>query len=116
MDEAPGKDIDQMLRSALYTAVPIRLNVAGKLLIDAKVNDVNGVYILDTGAGSPVVDSSQSEHLKLTLNTDESELSGGGLGEHGLENIPSYNNVVEINGVKIENVAFAVMSLASVWE
>jgi hypothetical protein len=33
-----------------YTAVPLRQNIAGQLLINAKINDVDGVYILDSGA------------------------------------------------------------------
>lgn len=111
-----AENITQFLTSLGYIAIPIRQNAAGQLLINAKINDVDGVYILDTGAGTTVVDTRQSGTLKLKLNHDEAELSGGGVGGHGIENIPSYNNKIEINDFKIDNLAIAVMSLESAWE
>ena len=110
------ESIAQFLTSMGYIAIPFRQNVAGHLLIDAKVNDVDGVYILDSGAGRTVVDAKQLDSLKLTLNYDESALTGGGVGAHSIENIPSYNNKIEINNFKIDNLAVAVMSLETAWE
>jgi predicted aspartyl protease len=109
-------NITQFLISIGYIAIPIRQNIAGQLLINAKINYVEGVYILDTGAGTTVVDAKQADTLKLRLSIEESELTGGGVGGHGMENIPSYNNVVEINNIKIDNIAIAVMSLESAWQ
>lgn len=86
------------------------------MLIDAKINEVTGVYILDTGAGTSVVDAKQVDTLKLKLNHDETELTAGGVGGHGIENVPSYNNTIEINSYKMDNLAVAVMPLDSAWE
>jgi hypothetical protein len=110
------ESIDQFLTSMGYTAIRFRLSVAGQLLINAKINDVDGVYILDSGAGHTVVDAKQLDTLKLKLNYDESELTGGGIGAHGIENIPSYNNKIEINNFRIDNLIVAVMSLETAWE
>lgn len=110
------ENITQFLTSLGYIAIPFRQNVAGQLLINAKINDVDGLYILDTGAGGTVVDARQSDTLKLKLTHDETELTGGGVGGHGIENVPSYNNKIEINNFKIDNLAVAVMSLESAWE
>jgi len=109
-------ETNQFLLSLGYSAIPIRQNIAGQLLINAKINDVDGVYILDTGAGTTVVDAKQSEYLKLDLNQDETVYTGGGIGVHGIENIPSYNNRIEICNFKIDNMVVAVMSLESAWE
>ena len=49
----------QVLNSLGYIAIPINQNIAGQLLINAKINDVDGVYILDTGASTTVIDTSQ---------------------------------------------------------
>ncbi|HET6767050.1 MAG TPA: hypothetical protein VFH08_06620, partial [Chitinophagaceae bacterium] len=84
--------VTQFLTSMGYIAIPFRQNITGLLLINARINDVDGVYILDSGAGRTVVDTKQMNTLKLKLNYDETVLTGGGVGAHGLENVPSYNN------------------------
>ena len=55
-----------------YTIIPFRQNAAGQLPIDAKINDVDGVYVLDSGAGQTVVDAKQLHTLRLKINHDES--------------------------------------------
>ena len=111
-----SEKISQFLTSMGYTAIPFRQNVAGQLLINAKLNDVDGVYILDSGAGQTVVDAKQSDALKLKLNYDETASTGGGLGVHSIETVPSYNNKIEINNFKMDNFVVAVMSLETAWE
>lgn len=106
----------QLLSPMGYITTPLRQNVAGQLLINAKINGVDGVYILDSGAGQTVVDAKQSDTLKLKLNYEETALTGGGVGAHSMENVPSYNNTIEINNFKIDNQVVAVMSLESAWE
>ena len=110
------ENITQFLTSMGYTAIPLRQNVAGQLLVNAKINDVDGVYILDSGAGQTVVDAKQLDTLKLKLNYNETALTGGGLGVHSVENVPSYNNKIEINNFRMDNLIVAVMSLETAWE
>ena len=110
------ENIAQFLISMGYVSIPVRQNVTGLLLINAKINDVDGVYILDTGAGQTVVDTKQLDTLKLKLNYDETLLTGGGVGAHSIENVPSYNNKIDINNFKMDNLVVAVMSLETAWE
>ncbi|HEX6170851.1 MAG TPA: aspartyl protease family protein [Chitinophagaceae bacterium] len=110
------ENIAQFLTSMGYIAIPFRQNVAGHLLINARINDVDGIYILDSGAGRTVIDAKQLDTLKLKLSHDETALTGGGVGAHGIENIPSYHNRIEINNFKIDDLAIAVMSLETAWE
>ena len=110
------ENVNQFLTSIGYIPIPFRQNVAGQLLINAKINDVDGVYILDSGAGQTVVDAQQLDTLKLKVNYDEAALTGGGVGAHGIENIPSYNNKIEMNNFKLDNLVVAVMSLETAWE
>jgi predicted aspartyl protease len=111
MDKMP-----QLLASLGYTAIPVRQNIAGQLIIDAKINDVDGSYILDTGAGTTVIDAQQADTLKLILSHEESVFTGGGVGAHGLENIPSHKNILEIAGFKMESLSVAVMPLDTAWQ
>jgi Aspartyl protease len=111
-----AENIAQFLTSLGYISIPFRHSVAGQLLINAKINDIDGVYILDSGAGQTVVDAKQSDTLKLKLNKEEAALTGGGLGVHSIETIPSYKNIIELNNFKIDSLVVAVMSLDSAWE
>lgn len=112
MNTQSTENISSLLISMGYLVVPITQNIAGQLII----NGVEGLYILDSGAGQTVVDTKQCENLNLKLNMDDATYSGGGLGVHSIETIPSYNNKIEINGFKIDTSPIAVMSLASAWE
>lgn len=116
MADTIAENVNKVLTQMGYFPVPIRQNIAGQILIDARINNVLGSYILDTGAGTSVVDDKRIELLGLKLNDDEAELTGGGIGGHGIKNIPSYGNIVDIHGLVIENVSIAVMSLASAWD
>ena len=116
LKDASRKNISEFLTSLGYIAIPFRQNAAGLLLINAKINGVDGVYILDSGAGQTVVDTKHIDALKLKLNYDETAYTGGGVGAHGIENVPSYNNTLEIDNFKIDDMVVAVMSLVTAWE
>ena len=105
-----------MLASKGYIPIPLRQNVTGQLLVVAKINDVEGLYILDTGAGQTVVDTKLAGTLKLKLNLDETVFTGGGVGAHSIENVPSYGNKLVLGSFKLDNLVIAVMSLETAWE
>ena len=94
-----------------YDSIPIRQNAVGLLLITAKVNDVEGLFILDTGAGTSVIDTKQASHLLLNLQKDNASFSGAGAGGVGIEVIPSEGNKIEIGKHIVTDFTFAVMSL-----
>ncbi len=108
--------LSEFLTGKAYVAIPLKQNIAGLLLVDAAINGVKGTYILDTGAGQTVVDRNQIANLKLELKHDETAQTGGGVGASGIENIPSYNNNLEINTFKLEPFTVAVMSLETAWQ
>lgn len=113
---ASVKSTAEFLASKGYVGIPIRQNIAGHLLVSAAINDVEGVYILDSGAGRTVIDTIRVDTLKLKLSHDESEATGGGFGGHGVENVPSYNNTIRIGGFSMDELAVAVMPLSTAWE
>jgi len=110
------KSTADFLASKGYVAIPFRQNVAGQLLIAASLNDVDGVYILDSGAGRTVIDAIRVDLLKLKLSHDEAEATGGRFGGHGIENVPSYNNTLRMGSFTISDLAVAVMPLSTAWE
>ena len=109
-----GKDLTDFLTQKGYYAIPIQQNNAGHLLVATKLNGVEGLFILDTGAGGTVVDSKQAGRLELSLQKDNKALSGAGAGGQGLEVIQSSGNRIEIGNHIVEDFTLSVMSLEHV--
>ena len=107
-------DISAFLSRRGYEAIPIRQNIAGLLLISVKVNGIEGLFILDTGAGVSVIDSSQVDSLQLTLQKDSASFSGAGAGGQGLEVIPSKGNTIEIGNHVVTDFTLSIMSFEHV--
>lgn len=108
------KDITFFLSQKGYDAIPIRENPAGLLLITVKVNGIEGSFILDTGAGVSVIDSSHASRLQLTLEKDSATFTGAGAGGQGLEVIPSNGNKIEIGNHTVTDFTLSVMSFEHV--
>lgn len=108
------RDIAAFLSEKGYDVIPIQQNTAGLLLINVKVNGIEGLFILDTGAGVSVVDSRQVSRLQLTLQKDDTTFTGAGAGGQGLEVIPSIGNKIEIGNHTVNDFTLSVMSFEHV--
>jgi len=104
-------DMTAFLSQKGYDSIPILQNAVGLLLITVKVNGIEGLFILDTGAGSSVIDTKHVKDLQLNLQTDSASNTGAGAGGLGIEVIPSNGNKVEIGNYMVMDFTFAVMSL-----
>src|SRR6188474_268940 len=99
-----------------YDSIPIRENELGLLLITVKVNDIEGLFILDTGAGNSVIEAKQANHHQLILQKDSATFTGAGAGGQGIEVIPSRGNKIEIGNHLVSDFTFSVMSLEHAME
>ena len=109
--EQMQEDLNSFLTRKGYTAIPIVQNAVGLLLITVVVNDVSGWFILDTGAGISLIESSYIERFKLNLNIDETSYSGAGAGGQGLKVVPATGNKIEIGDYTISDFTISTMSL-----
>ena len=105
------KDITAFLSRKGYDSIPICQNAVGLLLITVKVNGIESLFILDTGAGNSVIDTKQASHLLLILQKDSASFTGAGAGGQGIEVIPSKGNKIEIGNHIVRDFTFSVMSL-----
>lgn len=105
------EDLTTFLTKKGYTAIPMRQSALGLLLLDVKVNNVPASFILDTGAGSTVVDIAYADKLNLVLQKDNAEFTGAGAGGGGLEVVPAEGNKIEFGDHIIHDLTFSVMSL-----
>ena len=104
------KDITAFLLQKGYDVIPIRQNAAGLLLITVKVNGIEGLFILDTGASISVIASNHASRLQLILQNDNANFTGAGAGGQGLEVIPSEGNTIEIGNHLVTDFMLSVMS------
>ena len=109
-----SEDLEGFLTKKGYDVIPFIVNAAGLLLVSVKVNGNEGLFILDTGAGTTVVEKNQVERLNLVLQHDNAEFSGAGAGGGGLEIIPSTGNTVEIGNHLLSDFTLTVMSFEHV--
>lgn len=108
------KDVHTFLIEAGYEAIPIIENIAGHLLIPVTVNGIQGLFIVDTGAGGTVVDFTRVDELKLLIQKEETTFTGAGAGGQGLEVCPSKGNRIEIGKFILPDFTISVMSLEHV--
>src|SRR6476659_10425611 len=106
-----NNDMTAFLSQKGYDPIPILQNTVGLLLITVKVNGIEGLFILDTGAGNSVVDTQHASHLLLNLQKESASFTGAGAGGMGIEVIPSNGNEVEIGNHIVRDFTLAVMNL-----
>lgn len=94
-----------------YASIPFKQNAAGLLIVNAMINEVMGLFILDTGAGTTVVDEREADYLRLSLDLDSISYSGGGAGGHSLAVIPCRGNKMQLGNYIAEDFTVAAMNL-----
>ena len=109
-------DLQAFLDKEGYVAIPIMENISGHLLVEAQVNGVAGLFIVDTGAGGTVVDLARAEELNLNHEKDNTTFTGAGAGGQGLEVCPSLGNTIEIGNYIRRDFTISLMSLLHVSE
>jgi predicted aspartyl protease len=107
-------DLSHFLSEHGFQPIELSRNSAGHLTMKAKINDVEGLFILDTGAGCSVIDAINSDTLKLRLEIDNITNKGAGAGGNMLQVIPSKGNTLIINNIVIEDFTLSVMNLEHV--
>ena len=55
--------------------IPFKILSTNHIIIDAKVNNVNGKFLIDTGASNSCIDLNKSNKFKLTFETSNEQAS-----------------------------------------
>jgi len=106
------KSLAEFLFHNNYHQVPLKKLGTGHLLIDVSINDVPGVFILDTGASTTVVDEKNIELFRLKVVMEDTK--GAGAGGGGLTVYSSDDNKLSINEFHISPFKLAAMSFEHV--
>lgn len=100
-------------QKGFYRIILKRLK-SGHYTFSAKVNNVSGVFILDTGASNSCIGFVYDSYFNL--NNEESEIKAAGAGALNMETALAKNNLLVIGDWKLKKMDFILMNLSHVNE
>lgn len=104
--------LKKLLESKGYTKIKLSLTATNHLELKAKINKIEGTFILDTGASSSCVGFDAISHFQLLA--EESDLRAAGAGATNMLTQVAQQNKVEIKGWKIKKVDLVLFDLTHV--
>ncbi|MAP81822.1 MAG: acid protease [Aequorivita sp.] len=103
-----------LLEDQLFYRIPLKNLETGHYLFSAKVNGVNGNFILDTGASTSCIGFDEGTHFKLI--SEDSIVKAAGAGAINMKTMLSRKNNFSIKQWSIKNMDFILFDLSHVNE
>lgn len=108
------KSLKKFLSKKKYIQVPLELTVTNHLEIRAKINGINGRFILDTGASNTCVGLDKSDFFKLVSKV--SKIKAAGAGATNMHTEIATKNIVKIGRWQKKKVKIVLFDLTHVNE
>ena len=104
--------LKKVLQKKKYIKIKLKKTATNHLELKAKINDVKGRFILDTGASNSCVGIDLIEYFNL--QAEESETKAAGAGATDMETLKSENNFLEIGKWKTASCNLVLFDLTHV--
>ncbi|MEP3999263.1 MAG: retropepsin-like aspartic protease [Ekhidna sp.] len=104
--------LKKFLKKKDYVRIPLILTATDHFEINAKINDVKGRFILDTGASNTCIGMNRIDHFKLI--SKESKIKAAGAGATNMETLVSKKNSIEFRTWKFKKLKIVVFDLKHV--
>ena len=104
--------LQEFLLNKGYTKIKLHLTKTNHFEIKAKINDVKGTFILDTGASNSCVGFDSVE--LFNLDTEESDIKAAGAGAIDMETKMSQQNKINIGKWKDDKLVLVLFNLTHV--
>ncbi|MGJ8658543.1 retropepsin-like aspartic protease family protein [Cellulophaga fucicola] len=95
-----------------YTKIKLTLTPTNHFEIKAKINDISGRFILDTGASNTCIGIDKIENFKLT--SEDSEIKAAGAGATEMDTQISTKNTIKIGAWKYQKLKIVLFDLMHV--
>lgn len=105
-------DLYTNLKSKGYKKIKFRISKTNHLIVKAKINGIDGNFILDTGASSSCVDFNDIHHFQLTA--EDSLTKAAGAGAVGMDTQMSANNLLKLGRWKTHELNLVIFDLSHV--
>ncbi len=106
------KRLHTLLLQKGFEKVSLELTATNHLEVVAKINQIEGRFILDTGASSTCIGNEMASHFKLEV--EASEITAAGAGATNMETKLSKKNTIQIGDWKKKNVSIVLFDLTHV--
>jgi len=104
--------LEDILKQNSYVKIPFILSKTNHLLIKASINQLKGVFILDTGASNSCIDFSDIDFFNL--NAVDSNHLATGAGSNQMPTKLSHQNEIKIGKWSSQNHTIIAMDLSHV--
>jgi predicted aspartyl protease len=108
------QEIQDFLKGKKYKKIKFKVLKTQHLLVTAKINDVKGTFILDTGASNSCVGF--EEIIKFELLAENSQTKAAGAGATGMKTQLSRKNKLQLGRWKSETLNLIVFDMSHVNE
>ncbi|MDQ7916342.1 retropepsin-like aspartic protease [Mesonia sp. MT50] len=102
----------KLLKEKEYIRIKLKTTATNHLEVKAKINGVEGNFILDTGASSSCVGLDTAEYFKLF--TEDSDVKAAGAGATDMLTQVSVKNELKIKGWKKKKISLVLFDLSHV--
>ncbi|TMM29599.1 acid protease [Polaribacter aestuariivivens] len=106
------KRLEKILKKNKYIKIKLKKIATNHLELKAKINDVKGRFILDTGASNSCVGLNAIENFKLLATKSETKAAGAGATD--METQLSENNLLKIGSWKTKKFNLVLFDLSHV--
>ncbi len=106
--------LKKLLKEKGYHRIKLGYTKTNHLEVVARINDIEGVFILDTGASSTCVGLEAIEHFELLA--EDSDIKAAGAGATDMLTQIAQKNRIEIKGWKKKKVDLVLFDLKHVNE
>ncbi|GHC42753.1 retropepsin-like aspartic protease [Ulvibacter litoralis] len=97
-----------------FYRIPLKKLATGHYKFSAKINNIAGQFILDTGASTSCIGFSHTSHFALT--SEESDIKAAGAGAINMETKVARNNTIQIKKWTTSKMDFVLFDLSHVNE
>lgn len=106
------KNLHEKLKKGDYKKIKFKVTKTQHLLIKAKINGVEGKFILDTGASNSCVGFESIEHFELDAKNSKTKASGAGA--TGMFTQMASGNKLQLGKWKIKKLDLVIFDLSHV--
>lgn len=104
--------LNSILKRKGYSKIKLKKINTNHFEIEAKLNGVNGRFILDTGASNSCVEITLAKKFKLKVT--DSETKAAGAGAIGMETKIAQKNTIKLKDWKFKNLNLVLLDLTHV--
>ncbi|TLP82323.1 retropepsin-like aspartic protease [Maribacter sp. ACAM166] len=106
--------LKSFLKKKNYIRIPLTLTATDHFEINARINNIKGRFILDTGASNTCIGIDRIDDFKLI--SKESKIKAAGAGATNMETLISKKNTIELGSWKFKKLKIVLFDLKHVNE